>query len=173
MVAEIQINAKVNGKLIPQNRMGDPFDIMAFPGAVDASRGRTLEKLGKDISVVTRMLAKADPDIEDISVEYKIQGEKLIITSNQKSLVGIGDYGEIYRDGPKLHVFTAAMSVLHGKGYRNRNTLNDISFDIVKTWKQRRSIGGRRNLSTPTRGEAAFNNMSGLLSTGLSLMGVL
>jgi hypothetical protein len=65
------------------------------------------------------------------------------------------------------------MSVLHGKGYSNRNTLNDISFDIVKTWKQRRNIGGGGSLSTPTRGEAAFKNMSGLLATGFSLMGVL
>lgn len=175
MVGKIDIQAKVNGKFVPQSRMGDPFDLAAFPGAVDASRGRTLEKLGKNIAIVTRMLANADPDIEEIKVDYRIENGKLIITSDQKSLVGMTEVGEVYGGGPKLHVFKAAMAVLHGKEYNQRNSLNDISFDILKAWKQRRQIGGGMGSlgSGGLRSSGSFNGMSGILATGFSLMGIM
>jgi hypothetical protein len=173
MVAQIDIQAKVNGKLVPRSRMGDPFDLAAFPGAVDASKGRSLEKLGKDIAVVTKMLANGDPDIENISVDYTVENGKLIITTDQKSLVGVGELGEVYDGGPKLYVFKAAMSVLHGHNYSQRSGLNDISYDIMKTWRQKRLIGGGATIiSGNSRNSGSFNGMNGMLATGFSLMGI-
>ena len=68
MVGQITLNTMVNGREISPQRMRDPFDLTSFPAVIDMHKGKTLDSLGKDISVVARMLAKSDPDIEDIII---------------------------------------------------------------------------------------------------------
>lgn len=171
MVGQLNIAAMVNGKQAPM--YGDPFNLASFPGAVDSSRGKTLDKLGKDITVVARMLAKSDPDIENISLNYEIKEGNLIIKSEQINRTGTDEIGRpLFGGGPNVHVFKAAMSVLHGHNYSDRNTLKDVSFDIVQTWRTRRHLAGGPKTLPMGKGQT-FNTFKGVLGSPYSLMGVI
>lgn len=178
MVGRVQLETLVNGKPITYEGLRDPFDLALFPGAVDMARGQTLERLGKDISYVTRQLAMQDPDIEDIKVDYKIENGDLVITTEQKNKIDyeLREYeatleGTFSAPNPQLHTLKAAMAVLHNK---NQPYLNHqgIAYDIISQWRGLRGRSGGLGSSTGTSSVPIFGDGVAGLAYGLSLWGM-
>lgn len=164
MVGQISLNTMVNGKQMSPGMARDPFEMSRFPMAVESSKGKTLDSMGRDIVTISRMLAAGDPDLERIDVTYEIIGGELQITSNQIHSTGyeaIATSGSVYRADPKQHVLRATLAVLKGKGKSDPHTM--AARDIVAQWKTQRSGG-----SGSSNGGGSMSPMSGLLAVGTS-----
>ena len=175
MVGQLRLETLVNGKPVTYAGLRDPFNLNMFPGAVDISRGRTLDRLGKDISYVTRQLALQDPDVTDVKVTYTIEKGDLIVTTTQSSNrpYEMLEYeaaldGTFYSPQPKLHSLRATLAVLHGKNqpYLNRQS---IAFDIISQWRGMR--GGRANGGGGSGSPVSFGQGLAGLAYGLSFWG--
>lgn len=167
MVGQIHLNTMVNGKPLASSMTRDPFDLGYFPGAVEAMKGRTLDRMGQDIVAVTRMLAAGDPDLEKLDIKYTIEEGELHITSEQSmredsSSIAMAT-GGIIRSNPQEHVLRATLAVLKGKG--NNNTHAMVASDIVQQWRS------QRKASLPASGNIATSAMAGLLSVGSAYLG--
>jgi hypothetical protein len=166
MVGQVKLNTIVNGRPITGSQLRDPFDLRLFPGAVDISRNRSLQKLGKDISFVTKQIASQNPDVLDINVSYKVENGDLIITTFEETKAPY-DYlsyeaalsGEFNAPQPKMHVLRATMAVLHQKNQPYLNS-HDIAYDIIGQWR------GMRGSGSSTKGAGP------LLSLGEGVAGV-
>lgn len=155
MVGMINLNATVNGKPVSPSKLGDPFDLSSFPGVIDRRKGETLENLGRDISIVARLIAKGDPDIEDIKIEYKVEGNDLVISAEQTHSTGYNalkmaawEEGTYMVSEPKIYLLQAAQSVLKGKQKTN-SSITDIASEFVMDWKKKRNYGGSGHKKVP------------------------
>lgn len=168
----LNLETRVNGNRVSSPNMNDPFELGRFPGAIDASRGRTLDRLGKDITVVARKLARQDPDIEDVRVEYRVENGNLYISSEQTHSTGYSalralemETGEVYHQQPSYYLLKATHAVLDGRSSSSQQTLADISKDMVKQWRSNRQFSWtdfKPSGAAPT----AFNSIAALLAVG-------
>jgi hypothetical protein len=172
----LNINTLVNGRPLSPSRMRDPFNLRAFPGAVDQMRGKTLDRLGRDIVSAAQMLAQNDPDIVKMNIRYTVESGDLVIHSEQEHATGhqylkekaleTGD--DIYRSAPKNHLLKATLGVLHGKS-KGYNTMDLFATDVVKQWRSTRGIsgaGGAKGSSPFT----SFGTIAGFLSVGTAYL---
>jgi len=164
----LDITTMANGRKITPGR--DPFNLSSFPGVVDKMRGRTLDKLGRDICSAAQMLAANDTTIEKLDISYEIEGNELKVKANQTHSRGYTylkeralETGEIYRSEPTNHLLKASLAVLQGKS-KNRNTIDDLAYDIVKEWRGSRGIGSMSGKSRPVF--PSFATMAGFLAVG-------
>jgi hypothetical protein len=166
MVGLLNLKTLVNGAEIGATR--DPFDIQRFPGVINEMRGKTLDRLGRDIVSAALMFAKRDSTLEDINITYSIEGNDLHIVSEEKYSKGYLymrgralERGEIYRSEPENHLLKASLAVMHEKSKGGRSTIDDLAFSMIQQWRAKRKIPvGKANMMP------SFSTMAGFLSIG-------
>ncbi|MGE4414396.1 MAG: hypothetical protein AB7D08_03590 [Bacteroidales bacterium] len=141
---KLHLKTLVNGQEIPASKLLDPFDLRLFPLIIDQYSSKVLERLGRDISVVTHMYARADPTIIDVDVSYEVREGDLYITVNQHSEISPAAMRAYFMETEQvypsdMHVLKATLAVLHGK--EKGMNLNDIGIFFIKEWQKKRSMG--------------------------------
>lgn len=136
----ISLSARVNGKEISGAQLNDPFELSKFPLAVDTAKPQALDKLGRDIVSVARIMARDDPFIDEYSISYTVEGGQLKLHSEQISNKGYDalsdrslELGVPYRQMPQLYLLKATNAVLKNK--TADQPLSEIAYDFVTQWK--------------------------------------